>query len=313
MIIAAAGLLFQWRPVSGQGEYPSYTIECVTGMEEVYAPSPIDGKCYCGNTVLDPESGYANGHCSPYPPDEGYSFVGCELGGYGLPGSCGYFCDCKAIFDDPSHTRIGCCHPRKDQYQHDYKVVAETTTSGPTTTRRPDMVWNVRFLTTTSTTSVPFSGATKVVGFLELTTVIPWTMTPQEWFTDADVKEGIAFGFATKLGVPQDWVSTYLSIPQNYTQVDYEILVPAGSKGLYSGIGIEYSIILSDTEDGLLEWGDAIGLGLISATQMNYSVSVHSVPRPIVVRAYGKTNHAATAIFGVFPLFVSLVTAKLNS
>lgn len=175
-----------------------------------------------------------------------------------------------------------------------------------------DMVWNVRFLTTSTTTSVPFSGVQKVVGFLEMTTVVPWTFTPEEWFTNADVKEGIAFGFATKLGVPQDWVSTELSIPENLTRVNYEILVPAGSKGLYSGIGIEYSIILSDTEEGRREWSDNIGLGLVTATQMNYTVFVSRVPRPMVVRAYGKTNHAAAAIIGAFPLFVALVTAKLN-
>merc|ERR1719478_84927 len=77
VFLSAAVLWFQLTPANAR---PGYTTICVTGTSEAYMPNPEDGRCYCGSSRIDPKGGYANGHCTPYPRDEGLFFGDCKLG-----------------------------------------------------------------------------------------------------------------------------------------------------------------------------------------------------------------------------------------
>merc|ERR1719265_2533846 len=152
--LVSSGLWFQLREVSVQANVvPQYTEECLTGTEEVYMPDPEAGKCYCGNTALDPQLGYAEGFCTPYPPDEGLSAAFCKPGDEDFGGRCQYYCECRAKQINPADTGIfRCCKPRDDQALVNKVVIAAPT---PKPTLPPDR-WTpppVRILTTTTSTT----------------------------------------------------------------------------------------------------------------------------------------------------------------
>jgi hypothetical protein len=290
----------------------SYTPYCVTGTTEVYQPyggpkgvigadgiTGANGECFCGATVIEPEEGYARGFCIPYPPDEGLSFEHCNRGAHeelatgGLSYRCGYYCTCAAKRENPG-APITCCKPKRDQgLSIDGEIIGETITAPPEIAIFMTTA-TVRMLTTTTTTDEPYYGAQKLMGTLELSTVLPFQADMDEFLRNSEVIVGVSTGIAMRLGVPPAWVSASLSVPDRHILVSFEIKIPPETRGNSSGIALFMSILDSNTEDGKALWSDALGLSMTKATSEQYQVAVHEIPVPYTVRldANGQTSRA---------------------
>lgn len=166
-------------------------------------------------------------------------------------------------------------------------------------------------LTTVTTTSAPYYGRQKLIGTLDISTEIPWSTDTEKWTKDEDIVFAIVDGIATKLVVPDAWITASLSIPSKYIQVDYEITIPAETRGNQSGWALLITIVLSDDDVGRSDWGDTIGTALTRKTDEEYWVAVHSVPAPVAVflNERGEVAHA----FGARRYMVLLRTASVVS
>jgi len=261
-------------------------------------PSPTNGKCHCGAQIVDPTGGYAESYCTPYPPDEGLSFDGCKPGDNDLfGGRCDYYCLCLDKLENKGKGKITCCTPKKSWGLQDRNIIGAPTPAPPEG-ELPDTTLTFRMLTTRTTTTEPYYGAQKLLGNIEFSTVLPFQVKPEEFLTDVQVSRGVADGIAMKLVVPRPWVTAALSIPSRHIQADYQISIPADTRGNSSAWGLLLAILSSaEDDDGLRRWGDALGIAMTMSTEHNYLVAVHSVPFPTTIRsdAKGSTSKASRA------------------
>jgi len=292
----------------------SYTPDCITGTSEVYMPRPQDGQCFCGARIIEPDGGYYNGFCSPYPKTEGLSFDGCRQGDNDPTGEkkrkCQFYCLCLDKKNKGDAGKLSCCRPR-DRFGLQDKVIIAAPAPPPRTglpTRWPSY-GPERTITTVTTTSEPYYGKQKLVGNIEFSTVIPFKMKLQNFLHDPDVTRGVTDGIAIKLRVPTDWVTAALSIPDRYIQADYQIAVPAIAPEMRSNLsawGLFIAILESSDEGGRNDWGDLISTAMYKWTEHDYKVAVHSVPSPTIF-AFVKGVSGARANGGCSLLLMALL------
>jgi len=276
-------------------------------------PSPVRGKCFCGASLIDPTGGYGSGYCVPYPPDEGLSFEGCKQGDDDTFGwlhretnttrkkhhTCKFYCTClvrRKKGKAGSVADITCCHPGKGMGLKDGVVIrAPAPPPPPPYTGPPTTSRTYRILTTRTTTGAPFYGPQKVIGSMDLSTVLPFELQMNSFLQDQKVNTGIRDGIALKLGVPRTWVTTALSMPARHIQVDYIIDFPDNVQGNKSAISIYVTIIMSNDDSGKSDWSEYIGMGLSATTELIYKVAVNDVHQPMNVRSgkYGSTSYAS--------------------
>lgn len=288
-------------------------------------PSPVKGECYCGASLIDPTGGYGSGFCVPYPPDEGLGFEGCKQGDDDTFGwlhretnttrkkhfTCKYYCTCLARRKKGSAGTsydITCCHPGNRMGLRDGVVIrAPAPPPPPPYTGPPTTSRTYRMLTTRTTTVAPFYGPQKVIGSMDMSTVLPFELQISSFLRDQKVNKGIRDGIALKLGVPREWVTTALSMPDRHIQVDYVINFPDNIQGNKSAIAIYVDIIQSNDDRGKDDWSEYIGLGLSATTDLRYRVAINDVHTPYNVRSdKARANCAYIVGRGIALLKVSL-------
>jgi len=328
--IIVAALWFQCVLLLSSAQY---TTECITRTKEVFMPDPVNGKCYCGATWIEPRGGYAEGYCVPYPRDEGMRDIsGCKPGrdmeiGDVDTGKCEYWCTCLEA--KMNRGPVTCC---KVEQRDPLAAIALSNgviyraPAPPPPTYPPSWLAfehttrTARMLTTVTTTAEPYFGAQKLVGNIEFSTVLPWKATMKVFLEDLDVIDGIVHGISIKLGIPLDWITASLSMPTQAMRVDYVIDVPDQREespeiqGNQSAIVVLYSFAMYDNEEGLLAWGETIGTALTKKTSQEYWVAVHSASLPKLVRldgpatishAFGATPSRNLVLFSIAPILLT--------
>jgi len=266
----------------------AYTGYCITGTTEVYMPSHVNGECYCGAQIIDPDGGYARGYCSPFAPDEGLEFRGCVRGdsdefGPNKKNTCQYYCECLDIKQNPDTGKITCCKPG-ERFGLQDKVITAAPAPPPPSTFEPHTTMTNRLLTTGTTTTEPYYGAQTLFGTMELSTEIPFKVQPEAFINNVEVVKGVADGIAMKLGVNNSWVTAALSLPGRYIQVDYRINVPTNTTGNISAWGLFVGILMSSDEAGLSDWANNLSIGMTKSTSVATQVAVHKVLEPTTWR-----------------------------